>query len=755
MRALEIASSPLLFFVWFLFASPEFTVAADRKTYIVHMDKSMMPKAFATHGHWYSSVINSLRTYGLPRSSVAPMSRPSLLYTYDNAIHGFSAVLSLQQLHNLKNMKGYVSSYPEKLGKFDTTHTIEFLSLNPNSGLWPASQFGKGVIVGMIDSGVWPESQSYNDNGMPEIPARWKGTCQTGPDFNSSLCNRKLIGAQFFSKGAKAASNSIDDYNSPRDEEGHGTHTSTTVAGNYVENVSFFGYASGTARGVAPRAMLAMYKVSGYSSDILAGMDQAIADGVDVISISMGIDGVPPYEDPVAIAAFAAMEKGVLVSASAGNEGPSFMTLHNGIPWMLTTAAGTIDRQFSAILTLGNGNYVYGWSLFPLNAWMVDLPIVYNETLSPCNSSELLSKATGQLVVCQTDTGRSLASQIHTISQTQVAGAIFLSNDTTYAEIGDLPIPGVVLNFADAPLLINYLKSAKDPSASIKFQQTLLGTNPAPAVAFYSSRGPSPTYPSILKPDVLAPGSKVLAAWMGNAATARYGNLYLSSDYNVVSGTSMACPHSSGVAALLKGAHPDWSPAAIRSAMMTTANLLDNTLSPIKDNGLYLEQASPLAMGAGHIDPNKALDPGLVYDVGAQDYVNHLCLMNYTSKQIAAITRSSNYSCTSPADLNYPSFMIFSDKANSSSTSIEFKRTVTNVGDGAATYKVMWTVSNGLSVKVTPDTLVFHDKNEKLSFTVSVETDKMKGQFSYGTLVWEDDGAKHSVRSPILAYKIY
>ncbi|KAK9135943.1 hypothetical protein Syun_015273 [Stephania yunnanensis] len=524
-----MASFPLLLFVWFLFASPEFTLAADRKTYIVQMDKSMMPKAFATHGHWYSSVINSLRTsYGLPRSSVAVSRQVFFTLMIMPSMDSSAGPLSLQEVHNLKNMKGYVSSYPGTL--------LEVLHL--------------------------------------------------------ALC-------------------------------------------------------------------LAMYKVSGYTSISLLGMDQAIADGVDVISISMGIDGFPPYEDPVAIAAFAAMEKGVLVSASVGNEGPTFMTLHNGIPWMLTTGAGTIDRQFS------RNSESRQWQL---RIWTQVLPV------------EVFISDVNQLVP-------DLRISIYSLYE--------------------------LLSFLSYLLITSKL-----------FQQTLLGTNPAPAVAFYSSRGPSPTYPSILKPDVLAPAPKFWSAWMGNAKKR-------------------------------KGAHPDWSPAAIRSAMMTTANLLDNTLSPIKDNGLYLEQASPLAMGAGHIDPNKALDPGLVYDVGAQDYVNHLCLMNYTSKQIAAITRSSNYSCTSPADLNYPSFMIFSDKANSSSTSIEFKRTVTNVGDGAATYKVKWTVSNGLSVKVTPDTLVFHDKNEKLSFTVSVETDKMKGQFSYGTLVWEDDGAKHSVRSPVLAYKIY
>ncbi|WVY96878.1 hypothetical protein V8G54_029029, partial [Vigna mungo] len=160
-----------------------------------------------------------------------------------------------------------------------------------------------------------------------------------------------------------------------------------------------------------------------------------------------------------------------------------------------------------------------------------------------------------------------------------------------------------------------YAKSVENPFASINFQQTFVGIKPAPAAAYYTSRGPSPSYPGILKPDVMAPGSNVLAAFVPNKASARIGtNVFLSSDYNFLSGTSMACPHASGVAALLKAAHPDWSAAAIRSALVTTANPFDNTQSPIRDNGNPLQYASPLAMGAGEIDPNKALDPGFIYD---------------------------------------------------------------------------------------------------------------------------------------------
>ncbi|KAG6406893.1 hypothetical protein SASPL_134509 [Salvia splendens] len=274
-------------------------VLGERSSYIVHMDKTLMPKIFPTHIHWYSFTINSLKL--MTMNSFDDHRKPlRLLYTYDNAFHGFSA----------------------RSVTVDTTHKFEFLSLNPYTGLWPASEYGKDVIVGVIDTGVWPESHSYNDDGMKEIPSRWKRACEAGQDFNSSMCNKKLIGVRYFNKGVIAANpNVIISMNSGRDTEGHGTHTSSTAAGNCVGGASFFGYASGTARGIAPRAHVAMYKViwdeRSYASDVLAGIDQAVADGVDVISISMGFNDVELYEDPIAIASFGAMEKGVLVSWSA------------------------------------------------------------------------------------------------------------------------------------------------------------------------------------------------------------------------------------------------------------------------------------------------------------------------------------------------------------------------------------------------------------------------------------------------------
>lgn len=732
---------------------------SERKTYIVHMDKSLMPRAFVgSPSTWYSSIINTIKPAG-GGDDDDNHGGASHVYTYDTALHGFSAVLSEEELVALKKSSGFISAYPDSVVKLDTTHTPRFLSLNPAFGLWLASEFGKDVIVGVIDSGVWPESKSYNDYGMTPIPSKWKGTCQVGQDFNSSLCNLKLIGAQYFNKGLMAANPNVTlSMNSTRDTFGHGTHTSSTAAGNYVDNASFFGYASGTATGVAPRARLAMYKVSWdegtYVSDMIAGMDKAVADGVDIISISMGLNFAPLYEDPVAIASFGAMENGVLVSSSAGNDGPSLGTLHNGIPWALTTAASSIDRSFAGVLSLGNGQTINGWSTFPARAVVRDLPLIYNKTLYGCNSSELLSSVYG-IVIC--DIG-SFYNQFN-ISQSTVPAVIFFSDDSAITEFSGFPNPGVVLSTKYEQDVINYALNSDKPFASISFQHTILETTPAPAVSDYSSRGPAPSCPGILKPDVLSPGTLVLAAWLPDDPIATIGNkILLSNDFNLASGTSMACPHSSGIAALLKGAHPEWSPAAIKSAIMTTAKTLDNAFTPIKDIGFNYDVASPLAMGAGFINPNSALDPGLIYDATKQDYINLLCSMNFTQSQIATIVRSSSFHCTtssSAPDMNYPSFIALYNKGNTSMITQKFQRTVTNVGNGYSKYQASLTMPKGCFISVSPSTLDFSEKYDKQSYTLSITySGDRNGTVRAGSITWTEIGGNHTVRSPIVVAPI-
>ncbi|XP_059281577.1 subtilisin-like protease SBT3 [Lycium ferocissimum] len=738
-----------LLFSWFLFVN---SASEKRTTYIIHMDKSFMPKAFASLEQWHSSILETVK---LKYTTTESYSNPTrVLYSYDNAFHGFSAVLSENELQVLEKLPGFVSAYADKMVTLDTTHTFEFLGLNRESGLWPASDYGEDVIVGVIDSGIWPESGSFKDDGITKIPSRWKGICEPGQEFNASMCNNKLIGVRYFNKGVKAMNPNITiSMNSGRDTYGHGTHTSSTVGGNYVEGASFFGYATGTARGVAPRARLAMYKVlwdEGRSAaDVLAGMDQAVADGVDVISISMGFNNLPLYEDPIAIASFSATEKGILVSASAGNAGVTPGRLHNGIPWVLTTAAGSVDRVLSGKLTLGNGQVITGWSMYPASALVNELPLIYNESISSCNSTSLSSFNYG-IIICENG---YVFDQIDNIARSSAPAAIYITDDPNIFQNEQFEYPGVVISPKDGATVISYAKSGANAVASISFQQTFVRSTPAPVVASYTSRGPSPSCQGILKPDIMAPGSLVLASWIPNVyAASIYPDIRLSNEFTMISGTSMACPHSSGIAALLKGAHPEWSPAAIRSAMITGAINIDNTNSPIKDSGLDYNIATPLAMGAGLVNPNFALNPGLIYDATSQDYVNLLCAMNFTRKQILTITRSSAYTCQNASlDLNYPSFIALYTSETATTLSQKFVRTVTNVGNGPANYSINMVVPSNTNISVDPPRLSFTSKYETLSYTLTVEYRGNKtGEVVFGSLTWVDVIGLHAVTSPIV-----
>ncbi|KAK4382428.1 Subtilisin-like protease SBT3 [Sesamum angolense] len=724
------------------------------------MDKSSMPKAFASGHHWYSSTLGSIKSVGL-KSSDGDQPSPKLVHSYDNAFHGFSAVMSKDELESLRKSPGFLSAHVDRPVTPDTTHTYKFLGLNTASGIWPASQYGKDVIIGVVDSGIWPESPSFRDEGMTKVPARWRGACVVGQDFNSSLCNKKIIGARWFNQGVLAANPDVTiSMNSTRDTFGHGTHVASIAAGNYVKDVSFFGYAPGTARGVAPHARLAIYKVlwdeGSYESDALAGIDQAVADGVDVLSISLSYQTISLYENPIAIAAFGAMEKGILVSVSAGNRGPDFGTLLEGIPWAVIAASGTVDRWFAGILTLGNGLTITGWTMFPARATVRNLPLYYNKTLSACNSTELLADAPSAIIIClQSFDTAEFSDQISYVSQSNALAAIFISEDTSILRFTSFPYPGVVITPKEGKTVIRYASNSSEPTASINFQQTILGKEPrpAPAVSASSSRGPARSYPAVLKPDIMAPGVLILAAYNPYISVANIGsNIALSSDYNLESGTSMACPHISVVAALLKAAHPDWSPAAIRSAMMTTANPIDNTQKPIKDMGHDYDIATPLDMGAGQVDPNRALDPGLIYDASPQDYVNLVCALNYTREQTQTIIRSS-YNCSSPStDLNYPAFVALYDPTQQRTTLTQkFQRTVTNVGDGAATYKVKVKRPKESVITVSPEKLVFQKKHEKQRFSLTIDYKTYEEYvINYGSITWVEENGKHTVRSPIV-----
>ncbi|KAF9602788.1 hypothetical protein IFM89_031557 [Coptis chinensis] len=734
----------------------------QRGAYIIHMDKSVIPAPFPTPHHWYTSTLSSLTS----KDGIAPIH----LYTYKHVMDGFSAVLSKSQLNQLEKMPGHVVTYDEQLGQAHTTHTPKFLGLKKRAGLWPAGSFGDDMIVGILDTGIYPESESFSDHGMPSVPQRWRGGCESGTEFNSSNCNHKLIGARSFSKALKQLNLTIsgpDDYDSPRDFFGHGTHTSSTAVGSKVTDVDYFGYAKGTAIGIAPLARLAMYKVLFYNdtlvsaaSDTLAGIDQAIEDGVDLMSLSLGFPETTFDGNPIAVGSFAAMEKGIFVSCSAGNSGPHAYTMFNGAPWITTVGAGTIDREFLAYVTLGDGvATIKGKSIYPMDLSISHVSLYYGQDTNKqnCEDFSLDSiEVLGKIVFCAFNNRTRVRAQMKEVARAGAKGALLATNLTKSTSFFAFNFPFVAISPIEGELIKDYLQKTSEATVDIKFIITELGTKPAPQVANFSSRGPNQRAPWVLKPDILAPGVEVLAAWPLDKAITPIGeDDSLNTDYALLSGTSMSSPHVVGIATLLKSAHRDWSSAAIRSAMMTTADVIDNQNEQILDISTGTA-GTPLDFGAGHVNPNKAVDPGLVYDIEVEDYINFLCALNYTSQQIKVITRRSNYACDQAnLDLNYPSFAVVLSN-NTNTTTYSFKRVLTNVANSDSVYRAVIWAPSGMEVVVEPSTLTFGSKYTKAEFTMKVVVDvaghsTQSGYIGkHGYLIWYEIKGKHVVRSPIV-----
>ncbi|CAI0470740.1 unnamed protein product [Linum tenue] len=734
------------------------------QTFIVHVSKSHKPALFSSHRDWYASI--------LPHPS-------ALLYTYSHAAAGFSASLTADQASRLLRTPGILSVVPDQIRHLHTTHTPSFLGLSPSSPLSLNSANGDGVIIGVLDTGIWPLHPSFDDAAFPaaaadKIPAKWRGICESGKDFPAAACNRKLIGARAFYKGYESyRGRPIDETvesKSPKDTEGHGTHTASTAGGSLVTNASLFGYASGDARGLAPSAWIAAYKICWspgcFDSDILAAFDQAVDDGVDVISLSVGASYAPPYDsDSIAIGAFAAARKGIVVSCSAGNSGPGAYTATNIAPWILTVGASTVDRDFPADVVLGDGSVHAGVSLYG-GAGLPEgelLPLVYS---ADCGSRYCYSgyldpvKVKGKIVLCD----RGGNARVEKGASVKLAGGIGMIMANTDLEGNELLadahlIPATMVGATEGDKIREYIQSAASPTATIQFRGTVIGegTSPAPKVASFSSRGPNRVTPEILKPDVIAPGVNILAGWTGAAAPSDLEIDPRRVTFNIISGTSMSCPHVSGLAALLKGAHPDWSPAAIKSAMITTATTVDNAGENIKDLASG-KGTTPFVYGAGHVVPNGAVSPGLIYDLNTTDYVSFLCSIGYSASRIAVIFGEpiASDACehaaalaAGPGDLNYPSFsVVFKPKFDV----VTYKRVVKNVGSSVdAVYELKVNAPTNVDVKVSPSTLVFSKESPSLAYEITFSSSVVgfsnAATQSFGFVEWSD--GVHKVRSPI------
>uniref|UniRef100_A0ACD5YU91 Uncharacterized protein n=1 Tax=Avena sativa TaxID=4498 RepID=A0ACD5YU91_AVESA len=736
-----------------------------QSSYIVHVVQAHAPR-LPRHG------LHAVRPYAafLRDNIPAELSRPApkVLYSYSHAATGFAARLTARQAERLASSRSVIAVVPDTMQELHTTLTPSFLGLSPSSGLLPVSNGAMDVVIGVIDSGVYPEGRPSfaADPSLPPPPSKFRGGCVSTPTFNgSALCNNKLVGAKAFNKGQLAARGPAvgEDLKSPLDTNGHGTHTSSTAAGSSVADAAFFDYAKGRAVGIAPGARIAVYKACWKgcaSSDILAAFDEAIADGVDVLSVSLGAVGKAPnfYQDLLAVGAFRAVSKGIVVSASAGNSGPGESTAANIAPWFLTVGASTINRQFPADVVLGNNETFTGTSLYagePLSATKV--PLVYGGDVGSkvCEQGKLnATLVAGKIVLCESGVNARAAKGL-AVKLAGGAGAILASTEAFGLQALASPHihPTTAVSFAFAEKIKKYISTQKSPTATIVFRGTVIGsTPPAPRMASFSSRGPNIRAPGIFKPDVTAPGVDILAAWTGANSPTELDGDTRRVKYNIISGTSMSCPHVSGVAALIRQARPEWSPAAVKSALMTTAYNVDNAGGIIGDMSTG-SASTPFARGAGHVDPNRAVDPGLVYDAGKEDYITVLCALGYTAKQVAVFDPAANCSTrggSSVGDHNYPAFSVV--LTSNKLAVVKQHRVVRNVGTNVkATYRAKVSSPAGVRVTVRPGKLQFSAKQKTQEYEITFTQrifESVTEKHTFGSIVWSDD-EKHTVTSPI------
>ena len=627
------------------------------------------------------------------------------LYSYGYAFNGFAAELSAAQAALLSTTKGVLSVEKDEFSQFDTSSTPDFLGLSGAAGFWNTKARGENVIIGMVDTGVWPEHLSFSDrtgvNGnatkdgkldYQQIPG-WHGKCTPGEEFNASHCNQKLIGARYYNAGF-GGNAEIDrlfpfEFNSPRDWAGHGTHTSSTAGGNRSVPATGITAGLGSINGIAPRARIATYKVCWAdqptgggcaNSDSVAAIDQAVADGVDVLNFSVS-GSRTNFLDAVEVAFLFAADAGVFVAASAGNSGPTTSTVAHPGPWLTTVAAGTHNRNGAGSTTLGNAA-TYNGSSFA--AALGSTPLIDSVAAGLAGANPVLvelcysaadnggtpvldpAKVAGKIVLCK----RGATALVNKSGAVAAAGGtgVIIYNDpvgatTTLALVHAVPAVHVVA--ADGLAIKAYVAGAGVSATASIAQATVVLNAAAPFTASFSSRGPLLAgNGNLLKPDLIAPGQDILA---GVAPPNNSGRLF-----DLYSGTSMSSPHVAGLGALFKELYPNWSPMMIKSALMTTGvDVLDGGTPPAAE-------ANPVLIfrqGAGHVQPNQAANPGLVFNSGFNDWLAFLC---GTGQLVASYCPGI---AINPSNLNVASIAIGALPGAQTVT-----RAVTNVGGAAETY---------------------------------------------------------------------
>ncbi|KAM5553710.1 subtilisin-like protease SBT2.5 [Rosa sericea] len=724
------------------------------------------------------------------------------LYSYQHLINGFAVHISPEQAERLMRAPGVKSVERDWKVHRLTTHTPQFLGLP--TGVWPTGggfdRAGENIVIGFVDSGIYPHHPSFASHSSdPYGPVpKYRGTCEVDPDTKKSFCNGKIIGAHHFAKAAIAAGvfNPAIDFASPMDGDGHGSHTAAIAAGNNGIPVRMHGHEFGKASGMAPRARIAVYKAlyrlfGGFIADVVAAIDQAVYDGVDILSLSVGPNSPPAttkttYLNPFDATLLSAVKAGVFVAQAAGNGGPFPKTLVSYSPWIASVAAAIDDRRYKNHFTLGNGKILPGLGLSPstqpnrtytlvaANDVLLDSSVV-KYSPSDCQRPEVLNKnlVQGNILLCGYSFNFVVGSaSIKKVSQTAKSlGAIgfvlAVENVSPGTKFDPVPsgIPGIVITDVKKSMdLIDYynISTSRDWTGRVKSFKAIgsigdglmpIFYKSAPQVALFSARGPnikdfSFQDADLLKPDILAPGSLIWAAWSPNGTDEPD---YVGEGFAMISGTSMAAPHIAGIAALIKQKHPHWSPAAIKSSLMTTSTTIDRAGKPLQaqqtseTQGIKFVSATPFDYGSGHVDPRAALDPGLIFDVGFEDYVGFLCTTpGIDAHEIKKYTNSPcNYTMFHPSNFNSPSITVSHLVGSRTVT-----RTVTNVAQ-EETYVITARMAPAIAISVSPPAMTLKPGASR-KFSVSLTARRLTGTYSFGEVLLKGSRG-HKVRIPVVA----
>ena len=587
--------------------------------------------------------------------------------------------------------------------------------------MWPSlggSKFaGEGTKLADLDTGIWPENPMLADLGLPSQPGG-PYACDFGLSGQAGdaafTCNNKVLGAYAFLTtnlgvtGPGLPGEFCPDvlHCSARDADGHGTHTTTTAAGDLVSSAIMLGVDRGPVSGVAPGASVLEYRVCDkdgcFSSDSVAAVAQAISDGADAINFSIS-GGADPYSDPVELAFLDAYAAGISVNAAAGNAGPGAATADHGGPWTTTVGASTWNGSIGAstLHLTATGGATLDIPGVTITAGIASPTPVVLASAAPysnqlCTAPASSGTFTGKIVVCQRGTNARVEKG-YNVSLGGAAGFILYNTAVSDLETDSHFLPAIHVN---------------DPSSTIAAFVTghtgVMATWAAgvlqPALgdemASFSSRGPLGDF---IKPDITAPGVQIFA---GNSFQHLFdpaGGLGPNGEnYQAIAGTSMATPHSAGTALLLKAAHPKWTPGQIKSAEMTSA-----VHDVVKEDGVT--PADPFDDGAGAIRVNRAVMPTVTFDVPAVDYYQ-------------ASSDSLNW-----INLNLPSI----DAADMQGV-VTTTRTAKNVTGKTQTLILSASGPSG-SITVSPSKLVI-PANQSATFTVKIDASKLSDGQYFGSV---------------------